>query len=69
MRGNGGGMLLSTVVTSLRVGTKVAYKHVSTPTLKAVMELRNSYCVEIVVKSESYLQGEAKSLLYKRVQQ
>ena len=45
---------------SLRAVTKGACRHISTPTLKSVMELRKS-----VVKSESYLEGEAKSPLYR----
>jgi len=47
MSSNGGGkcfgmtvMVSGTVVTSLRGGMKGACMHVSTPTLKSVMELR-----------------------------
>jgi hypothetical protein len=50
-------------VMSLCGGTKSACRHVSTPTLKLVMELRKS--VESVVKTESYLEGEARSPLYR----
>jgi len=42
MRGNGGGMCSGTVAMSLRHGTKGAYRHVSTQTLKLVIELRKS---------------------------
>jgi len=53
-----------TTALSLRGGAKGACRHVSTPTLKSVMELRKS--AESVVKSESYIEGEASSPLYWR---
>jgi len=42
MRGSGGEMCSSTATMSLRDGTKDAYRHVSTPTLKSVIELKKS---------------------------
>jgi hypothetical protein len=55
----------STAATSLRGGTKGACKHVNTPTLKSVMELRKE-CVRSVVQSDVYFESEASSPLYKR---
>jgi len=72
MSGNGGGKcsgVMITVsgmaVTNVRGGTKGACRHVSTPTLKSVMEQKE--CLESVVKIESYLEGEAMPPLYSRV--
>jgi len=42
MRGNGGGKCYGTVAMNLYDGMKGSCIHVSTPALKAVMELRKS---------------------------
>lgn len=50
---------------SLRNGTKGGCRHVSTPTLKYVMELDKKKFVRSVVKNYVYLEGEEGSPLYK----
>jgi hypothetical protein len=57
MKGNGGGMCSGTVAMSLCGGTKGACRHISTQ----VSNGTEKECVESVVKSESYLEGEAMS--------
>jgi len=65
MRDNGGEMCSGRMATSLYGRMKGVCKYVSTPTLKSVIKLRNS--AESVSKSESYLEGDSKSPLYRRV--